>query len=469
MIVRSVAIQTEGVAYTNFTGSIRTQATLKHYLFLIQRYAAFRKTQNLNEIIAKDTDDQRLAAAQIKEFLLSLQTKGLSQGSIRNYRNALNHFYEMNDVALNWKKISKFARMEQQQRRQQQYQTQPRKKDRAYTREEIQKMLDKSNEKARAIILLLASSAMRLGAIPLLTVGNLTKITNHNFTLYQILVYAGSNDEHITFCTPETAKAIDSYLSYREQHGERLNPNSPLFRTDFDASDLFKVRNNIKPIGNSGVSFLVRQALERAGLLPSPPHPVNVRHEVQRNHGFRKFANTIMIQSDMKGAAKEMLLGHSTGLDDKYYRPTSEELLHEYLKAIDALTINEENRLRKKVEELTPKSDEIEILKGQMQQKEDKLSALTEQVLLIEAGRKHDLEFGLNAINAFKENVHRNRVNYSQMVGIIENSVSQQSVGRRPSAALRNLSHTIKNLKHKLSVLEQEEKKLDNEKLVLDL
>ena len=94
--------------------------------------------------------------------------------------------------------------------------------------------------------------------------------------------------------------------------------------------------------------------------------PGTIKKEVMRVHGLRKFANTQMIQSDMKGAAKEMLLGHSTGLDDKYYRPTSGELLQEYLKAIDALTIYEENRLRKKVEELTPKADEIQAMKAEL-------------------------------------------------------------------------------------------------------
>ena len=82
--------------------------------------------------------------------------------------------------------------------------------------------------------------------------------------------------------------------------------------------------------------------------------PGTIKKEVMRVHGLRKFANTQMIQSDMKGAAKEMLLGHSTGLDDKYYRPG--DLLQEYLKAIDALTINEENRLKKKVEESESKA-----------------------------------------------------------------------------------------------------------------
>ena len=72
-------------------------------------------------------------------------------------------------------------------------------------------------------------------------------------------------------------------------------------------------------------------------------------------HGFRKFANTQMVQADLKGAPKEMLLGHSIGLDDKYYRPTQAQLLEEYLKAVDLLTINEENRLRRKVERVNDK------------------------------------------------------------------------------------------------------------------
>lgn len=46
-------------------------------------------------------------------------------------------------------------------------------------------------------------------------------------------------------------------------------------------------------------------------------------------------------------------------MDNNYYRPREEELLQEYLKAVDYLTINNENRLEKKVEELTQKQDDI--------------------------------------------------------------------------------------------------------------
>ena len=55
-----------------------------------------------------------------------------------------------------------------------------------------------------------------------------------------------------------------------------------------------------------------------------------------------------------------MMLGHSLGLDDAYLRLSEEEVLAEYLKAVDSLTINNENRLQKQVTELTQKHDDIE-------------------------------------------------------------------------------------------------------------
>ena len=57
-------------------------------------------------------------------------------------------------------------------------------------------------------------------------------------------------------------------------------------------------------------------------------------------------------------------MGHSAsmGLDDSYFRPTEKQLLLEYSKAINELTINEENRLKKKVTELQEKQDKIERL-----------------------------------------------------------------------------------------------------------
>ncbi len=61
-------------------------------------------------------------------------------------------------------------------------------------------------------------------------------------------------------------------------------------------------------------------------------------------------------------------MGHSLGLDDNYFKPTENDVLEEYLAAVDWLTINEENRLKKQVKELTRIQDEIEIVKQRHQQ-----------------------------------------------------------------------------------------------------
>ena len=44
-----------------------------------------------------------------------------------------------------------------------------------------------------------------------------------------------------------------------------------------------------------------------------------------------------------------MLVDHSSGLDTVYYKPQDEEILTEYLKTVYNLTINNEHRLKKQL------------------------------------------------------------------------------------------------------------------------
>ena len=54
---------------------------------------------------------------------------------------------------------------------------------------------------------------------------------------------------------------------------------------------------------------------------------------------------------------REMLLDHSIGLGNAYYRPTAEQCLLEYLQVVDDLTINEENRLQKQLQQFKEHDD----------------------------------------------------------------------------------------------------------------
>ena len=90
----------------------------------------------------------------------------------------------------------------------------PSEEDSLYTRQEIHTMLKSANDtRTKIIILLIASSGMRMGANPDLKMRNLVK--NKQLEIYQISVYEGSRKSNYkTFCTPECINIIDSYLNY---------------------------------------------------------------------------------------------------------------------------------------------------------------------------------------------------------------------------------------------------------------
>lgn len=59
----------------------------------------------------------------------------------------------------------------------------------------------------------------------------------------------------------------------------------------------------------------------------------------------------------MKSLFVDVLVNHDTGVKKHYLRIKESELLQEYLNAVDALTINSENRLRRQIETLKIDTD----------------------------------------------------------------------------------------------------------------
>ena len=272
---------------------------------------------------------------QIVKFLMSLRERGLSFNSIRLNLHAIYHFYEMNDVPLNKKKINMFKGEFIKS------------VDRAYTHDEIKKILNVSDLRMKSIILLMASSGIRIGAIPLLKLRNIQKVNS----IYKITVYEGSNEEYFTFCTPECASFLDAYLQFRSQNGEKLDEDSFLIRDQFDITDLEQIRNKSKGITLNTIKVLVNTILIKSGVKSVDQTPGYSRKEVSKSHGFRKFFTTQVVNSEVNPEIREMLLGHKIGLASCYYRPTQEKMYQEYQKAFNNLTINEENRLKLKLEQ----------------------------------------------------------------------------------------------------------------------
>jgi integrase len=353
-----------GAEYDIFIDSIRSPQTRTQYSYAILQYLRFHKLTSPSELMFNG--DIKVIEKSLINYAMDMR-KRISYSTRANYCSAVIAFYAMNDVLLNRKKIYKYLGEYEKVHR-----------DRAYTTEEIAKLLQFCDQRLKAIVLFLVSSGSRLGSLTDLKARNLVSIPKYN--LYRVTIYENSREEYYTFTTPEARRAIDEYLEYRKRCGERMGPDSPLFREQFDAKDISSV-NNPRPITSYGIQTTLTNALIKAGLRvrvtqqsedSNHKNTGRVRKEVARFHGFRKFAITNMKNALVDFSDREFLVGHkhSRGLDVNYDRTSEDQRLEQYLKAVDHLTINEENRLRLKVDELEKKNTEIELLKRRILESE---------------------------------------------------------------------------------------------------
>lgn len=76
----------------------------------------------------------------------------------------------------------------------------------------------------------------------------------------------------------------------------------------------------------------------------------------------------------------EILMGHSTGISDSYYKPKETELLSDYQNAVELLTISQdESSISRKIKDLEQKNANNEyIIKGKIQEKDEEIKFLNE-------------------------------------------------------------------------------------------
>jgi hypothetical protein len=135
-----------------------------------------------------------------------------------------------------------------------------------------------------------------------------------------------------------------------------------------------------KKLSSLGVKRLMERAIWAQGLRKKL-EPGKKRHPCQANHSLRKWFKTRCEIGGMKPINIEKLMNHSVGISDSYYRATENEILEDYLKAIDFLTINDDKlTLQKQVTELTEKNEqENYIIKGKLSEKEKEIQLFSQR------------------------------------------------------------------------------------------
>jgi len=328
-----------------FEMGLKSQETAVVYKSHLKSFRKYAKVDDYDSLLKADQKSiQRL----VEDYLFHIIGK-VSPNSIRSYMAPIELFFSMNDVVLNTKKLHKMFPSE----------VKPEGYG-AYTREDIRKMLEAtSSKRAKAIILFLACSYARRGALSGLKMEHLH---DYDSGCMYVQIYANDKEEYETFVTPECVKALHDYFDERTSDSERLTQDSPVFRADYTIGSV-----GSRPMSVQSITKVVENIVKRTNIkrVKGKKH-----YNIPITHGFRKYVNSVWKgRTDVNHAYAEKLMGHSRTipLDNVYLAPDRAKFFKEFLKVLPDLTVDDSERLRianeekaKEIQEL--RSDKKEIL-----------------------------------------------------------------------------------------------------------
>lgn len=370
--------------YSMFVYAITSPYTKESYFGRLRRFFDFinffkgeTMDKRCNLFAHRGRNDPNWAFTNILKFMHfqkeRVEKKEIAASTLRNYFKTIKMFCEVTEIIIQWKKITRGL---------------PRGKryadDRAPTLDEIYKIIEYPDRRIKPIVYTMASSGIRVGSWDHLKWSHIFPLMGDGKLIAaKMNVYAGDDDEYMTFITPEAYLSLESWMKYRSICGEHVTKDSWVMRDLWNSAKLprkeekGKIQDPIK-LQSIGIRRLVERALWAQGIRTELESGKR-RHEFQTDHGFRKWYKTQCEIGGMKPINIEKLMGHSIGISDSYYRATEKDLLDDYLKAVPVLTIGSEYRLEnkiKKIEEETKNNDAN--IKSQLYEKEHTIAILAE-------------------------------------------------------------------------------------------
>ncbi len=190
------------------------------------------------------------------------------------------------------------------------------------TTEELWLMLSCTKSiRTKCIVHFLADTGMRPGGLtdPILRMKHLIKLeTPDKQKCYGLKIYDGSKSGYWAFLTPETTIILDNYFVTREQKGEIITDDSPIF-INKRVSEKF-----LENVSDDYARYIIYNLITQAGIKRIKVS--RFRYDKAAVYMFRKRFNTILkLNNDLNSNIAEKLMAHKKGLDGTYLQPTREE------------------------------------------------------------------------------------------------------------------------------------------------
>ena len=329
---------------TLFEQAIKSEFTKKSYKYQLEKFRLWSKIKNYDGILQAPQKNIQIL---VEDYVMYLKKK-VSPNSIPIYFAPIELFFVMNDVNLNFKKIRKLFPDKVK-----------RGNEKAYTTNQIRTILNHAKSKRnKALVLLLASSGCRIGAIPDMKLKHLSKIEES----YAIKIYEGDKEEDFVFTTPESRIAIDQYLDERRKDKEYIDENTPLFRAEY--------RLGIEKVQACSIDGLTHIMGRLVKVIDRKRLGKTKRFDIAKNHGFRKFfATAIKDTSGVTVTMTEKLINHVgvVQMDGAYFAPSLEKMFESYKKAMPELLIDQTKRHELKIKQLESEKTKYAILEKKIE------------------------------------------------------------------------------------------------------
>jgi len=304
-----------------FYDAIKSEHTRKPYTNYLNDFFRYANTDADSIVILQLKQIEDTVYQYIVHLKMRTEKGTLSPNSVNSMICPIQLFLEQNDIALNWKKLKRMF---------------PRRAAPAnqlpYEQKEIEKILSATTSlRNKAFIHFLASTGCRVGAVPELDVSNVIPVEEGAV----VTIYPGDIEEYKTCLTPEAYKVLLDYLEFRNFRGYPVTQDSPLFCN----------KSNYKRISREGSKNLMKIILRTAGLRSKG----NLRKSGKgksANHAFRKRFETVLVNAGLHSKYVDYMMGHKVGQIRSYFKPTEEEIYHEFKKALPTLTIDKSEQLR---------------------------------------------------------------------------------------------------------------------------